>query len=72
MEYGRFIKEAREIIGISKTELSELTGKSRTYIHNIETNQVSLGIKNAKFILSKMGFTLTQLIELKKIDENEE
>lgn len=71
MEYGKFIKEAREIIGMSKTELSELTGKSRTYIHNIETNQVSLGIKNAKFILAKMGFTLTQLIELKKIDEKE-
>lgn len=71
MEYGKFIKEAREIIGISKTELSELTGKSRTYIHNIETNQVALGIKNAKFILSKMGFKLNQLIELKKIDEEE-
>lgn len=71
MGYGKFIKEAREKVGLTQPQFSELTGVTRAYINNIEANRVSYSLKKANILLKFIGYKIEDSYSLIQLNEKE-
>lgn len=62
MDYGKRIKEIREKIGMTQTELSNKSGISQEHISRLENDRFTFNVKTADKLAQALGVTLNDLM----------
>ena len=60
---GRRIREAREVAGLSQRELSLMASTNQSYLWEVETGRVSIGIDVLCRIADALGVRVSDLVE---------
>lgn len=60
---GNSIKNRREAIGITQTELAKRCDKDRQNINRIEKGNINISIGYLKIIAENLGITLSELLK---------
>jgi len=66
MELSKTLKERREVLNISQTDLAEISGTSLATIKDIERDKANPSVKTLEKIAETLGLELT--LTLKRIE----
>ena len=61
--FGRAVRRARELVGLSQEDFAERAAIHRTYVSSIELGKVSVGIEVANQLAVALGKRLSELVK---------
>jgi transcriptional regulator with XRE-family HTH domain len=72
LAFGQRIRKLRLERGLSQSELDALSNVDRVQIERIENGKVNTSLSTIKLLAMAFEMTMSQLMDIKEIDENSE